>query len=207
MTSLNKDLIPEQAKLISRVLHEAGYQAYLVGGCVRDGIIGEEPNDYDFCTNANASQVVDVLKANDIKYNDEFSFINYTIATVNEMDIDISKFHGDTIEEDLRKRDLTINAIAYDIESDSFVDVCGGIEDIENRIVRIIDKDYLLESPQVTLKAMRFSLQYGFRIDDESYAAMLKHLPALRNIKTSQVEKIIGKTLKCCRASFMGKEQ
>ncbi len=191
-------------------LKNAGYQAYLVGGGVRDMLLGREPKDFDIATDAQPEQVKDlfrncrligrrfrlahILFGRDIievatfraQANDE-SAVDGGIEVQENGRILRDNVFG-TLEEDAWRRDFTINALYYNIEDHSVADHTGGMVDIEAGLLRVIGdpEQRFREDPVRMLRAVRFAAKIGFRIDPESEAKiyelghLLRDIPAAR---------------------------
>ena len=116
--------------------------------------------------------------------------------------LDISELQGKTIEDDLKRRDFTINAIAYDLAQDKFIDVTGGLQDLKNGILRHIDDKNFEEDPLRILRAFRFYAVTGFEMTDELQIALKKYMPlALKPAK----ERINYETMKLFGGNFASK--
>lgn len=199
--------VPEDVRILSACFQESGYEMYLVGGCVRDMVLELAPNDYDFITSASGEEIVQVLKDHDLPCDDQYLFLNYVISNMHGEKIDICAYKGGSMEEDLLRRDLTINGLAYDIHTGEILDVSGGYEDLKNRIIRFSPGVDLEEAPTNILRAIRFAVQLDFRIAEESYRDAEAHAPALEHVRTSQVVKFAAKTLAHSKARLMNSEQ
>lgn len=167
----------------------AGYQAYLVGGSVRDMIMGREIFDYDICTSALPKEVYEVFSEEKIF---ETGIKHGTVTLLyKDIPFEITVFRketgysdhrhpdkvifGATLEDDLVRRDFTINAICYDGEK--YIDRHGGIQDIENRIIRAVgdpEKRFSEDALRI-LRGLRFASVLGFEIEPETLAAMERH--------------------------------
>jgi len=170
---------PRNAIEICRTLHDAGFESYLVGGAVRDSLIGRNPNDWDIATNALPIQVASCF-GKVIETGIEHGTVTVIIdgdgfeVTTYRIDGDYSDGHrpdsvlfSNSITEDLARRDFTMNAIAYDPLSGDTVDPFFGVRDIENRIVRAVGNpdDRLREDTLRALRAVRFASVLEFDID------------------------------------------
>ncbi len=158
-------------KDILNKINESGYEAYLVGGAVRDNLLGIPSKDFDICTNMPLSKVQELLPRFHIMKPNK----NRTtgIMRIDGIDIEISEFKGQTLEEDLSNRDFTINAIAQDI-SGNIIDNHNGIEDLKNKTVSLIKKDgtAFQENPLQILRAIRIAAKLNFNIDSNCHAQM-----------------------------------
>ena len=191
-------------------LKNAGYQAYLVGGGVRDMLLGREPKDFDIATDASPDQVKDLFRncrlvgrrfrlAHILFGRDVIEVATFRAQAgdgVNpDGEIEIEEngrilrdnVYG-TLEEDAWRRDFTVNALYYNIEDFSVVDHTGGMVDIEAGLLRVIGEpeQRFREDPVRMLRAVRFAAKIGFRIDPESETKiyelgyLLKDIPAAR---------------------------
>lgn len=181
--------IPNDIKQIQQVFKKNGYKLYVVGGAVRDALLGKNPKDYDLATDAVPDKVEEMMaKANlrTIPTGKAFGVINvftdqdeYEIATFRE---DLSggrrpdAVSFTNIEGDVKRRDLTINALFYDIETGEVVDLVGGVYDLKKGIVRTVGKpeDRFGEDRLRILRAIRFAGRFGSQLDPNTDAALQK---------------------------------
>jgi tRNA nucleotidyltransferase/poly(A) polymerase len=181
--------IPEDLKNIHSRVKYAGRELFLVGGAVRDALMGKSPKDYDVATNASPTELIKILQKDSSLRLDltgkQFGVVRvktkengeYEIATFRE---DIGKGKNtsvkfSTIENDVRRRDLTINALFYDMDSKEVVDYVGGIEDIENNVIRAVgDPTQRFDEDRIRiLRAVRFAGRVGSDLDPETKRAIL----------------------------------
>ena len=173
-------IIPDDARQIIDVLYDAGYEAFVVGGCVRDSLLGKEPKDWDITTSA-APEVVKSLFKKTID-----TGIQHGTVTVrlNRESYEVTTYRVDgeykdsrrpesveftsNLEEDLLRRDFTINAMAYN-DRVGVVDKFKGIEDLQNRVIRCVGNplERFSEDALRILRAIRFSAQLDFVIDKD----------------------------------------
>lgn len=186
-------VLPEKVLQIADAFASHGYQLYVVGGAVRDAVLGLEPKDYDLATNATPEQVTSVLfgmlnlrldetgRAFGVmraKFLELTELCEYEIATFRE-DMSAGR-HPEvrfaTIVEDVQRRDLTINALFYDIERREVVDLVGGLEDIENRVIRTVGRpeDRFQEDRLRILRAIRFAARFGWKLEAGTSAAIMR---------------------------------
>lgn len=167
--------LPKDVKYIIDTLYSNGYEAYVVGGCVRDSILGRPIHDWDLTTNAKPEDIIKIFSKvipTGIKHGTVTIMLNnvgYEITTY-RIDKNCDGRHAEVefcnnLKEDLSRRDFTINAMAYN-EEEGLIDYFGGLEDIDNRIVRFVGKaeDRIKEDYLRILRAIRFSKQLGFHI-------------------------------------------
>ena len=183
-------------------LQEKGFEAYIVGGAVRDLIIGREPKDWDVTTNATPEQIIETFEKT--FYENTFGTVGVVINiakkgdsdTVDKIDkadseiIEVTPYRleseysdgrrpdsvsfSDKIEDDLKRRDFTINALAYDPVKDSLVDLFDGIKDIQSKTIRTVGDGVtrFKEDGLRVLRAIRFSAELGFTINIETERAL-----------------------------------
>lgn len=178
--------IPEELVKIGGIFRKNGFKAYLVGGAVRDMILGKKGHDYDLATNATPKQVMGIFKkviptgiAHGTVTIHIFGMQIETTTFRTEADYtdgrhpDSIKF-ATTIEEDLSRRDFTMNAIAADLESGELTDPFDGQKDIRNKIIRTVGEpqERFAEDGLRPVRAVRFSGQLGFNIEEKTLAAL-----------------------------------
>lgn len=198
---MNYDLkIPYDVQYILDVLEENGYEAYMVGGCVRDLILDREPNDYDITTNARPDVVAslfDKVILTGIKHGTVTVVINkenYEVTTYRSDGEYEDSRHPEKVEfvndikEDLSRRDFTINAMAYN-KKNGLIDYFNGIDDLNNKVIRTVGnpEKRFKEDALRMLRALRFAVQLDFEID-ESILKSIKNLAS--NMKKISKERI-----------------
>lgn len=204
--------IPDGANLLIHSLQDNGYSAYVVGGCVRDSILGREPHDWDICTSATPEQMLEVFKDRRvIKTGLQHGTITVVVdkipyeITTYRIDGDYSDNRRpdsvtftDNLIEDLKRRDFTINAIAYN-DAQGLVDPFHGIEDIECGKIQCVGsaKERFNEDALRILRAIRFASQLEFSIEPKTDWQIHQLYKNLENIS---VERINGEF--CKIASF-----
>ena len=194
--------IPEDAGFIISHLENKGFPSYVVGGFVRDNILGIEPHDCDIATAALPEQVVECFKDYKVL---ETGIQHGTVTVImNGQQYEVSTFRDDGkyldgrhpdqvrfvsgIEEDLARRDFTINAMAYSPKY-GLVDPYGGIEDCKNQIIRCVGnpEDLFEEDSLRILRAVRFAAQFKFSIDMKTESAMLIKVENLERISKERI--------------------
>lgn len=211
--------VPADVEKLLGLLKEAGYRAYLVGGCVRDFIMNRIPHDYDITTNALPEQVMAVMEG---KYQVLTTGLKHGTVTVMVEDcgFEITTFrvegtysdgrHPDSVEfvsdleADLSRRDFTVNAIAYSPE-EGYIDTFGGIADIETQLIRAVgDPEKRFEEDHLRiLRALRFASTLSknphsgqFLIDPDTAKAIEKMHPLLTTVSaeriTTEMNKLLG---------------
>ncbi len=192
--------IPKNAENIIRILNENGFEAYVVGGCVRDSLLNKEPEDWDITTSARPEDVKRIFtKTIDTGIQHGTVTVRmggqgYEVTTYRiDGEYEDSR-HPKSVEftsnlsEDLKRRDFTINAMAYS-PKDGLIDIFDGVKDLENGIIRCVGnpKERFDEDALRTLRAVRFAGQLKFEIEDNTFEA-IKY--AAKNIKNVSAERI-----------------
>ena len=200
--------LPEGAMTVFNTLTDNGFECYMVGGVVRDLLLGERPSDYDFTTNAKPEDVVnlfDKVLLTGVKHGTvtvvadggNFEVTTYRVEG-NYSDSrhpDYVSF-SDTLEEDLSRRDFTINAIACDSKG-RIVDPFSGLADLKNRLVKCVgDPDERFnEDPLRMLRAIRFSSKLGFDIESDTFLSIKRNCSNVRTVSKERVYSELTKTL------------
>lgn len=200
--------LPKDVRHIINVLMENGYEAYAVGGCVRDSILGRTPGDWDITTSALPMQVKALFRRTidtGIQHGTVTVMLGKNGYEVTTYRID-GKYedsrHPKSVEftsnlvEDLKRRDFTINAMAYNDEH-GIVDVFDGMGDLKRKIIRCVGKahDRFDEDALRILRAVRFSAQLGFDIEDDTAKAAKELAPTLVKISRERIHTELNKLL------------
>lgn len=200
--------LPKDVRHIINVLMENGYEAYAVGGCVRDSILGRTPGDWDITTSALPMQVKALFRRTvdtGIQHGTVTVMLGKNGYEVTTYRID-GKYedsrHPKSVEftfnlvEDLKRRDFTINAMAYNDEH-GIVDAFDGMGDLKRRIIRCVGKahDRFDEDALRILRAVRFSAQLGFDIEDDTAKAARELAPTLVKISRERIHTELNKLL------------
>lgn len=196
-----KILLPEKVKYIIETLQHHGYEAYAVGGCVRDSVLGRIPDDWDITTSATP------LETKAIFHRTFDTGIEHGTITVlldkDAFEVTTYRVDGEyedsrhpkqvsftrSLKEDLLRRDFTINAMAYN-DTDGLVDIFGGLSDIERKIVRCVGNatDRFMEDALRIMRAVRFAAQLGFDIEEETREGIRRLAPNLANISAERIQ-------------------
>jgi len=203
--------IPKHVLWVLKQLQNDGYESYIVGGCVRDLFLGREPNDWDVTTNAIPEQIIATFEKTDMRvvYENNFG----TVGIINKefekdnvsYEIEITPYRteegysdgrhpdtvsfSDSIHEDVKRRDFTINAMAYDPINKVLVDDYDGFADIEKRLIKTVgdaDERFSEDSLRI-MRAVRFSAQLGFMCETATVEAIKKHAPTLEKISAERI--------------------
>jgi poly(A) polymerase/tRNA nucleotidyltransferase (CCA-adding enzyme) len=204
-TKLNLE-IPQEVRDISRVLWSAKFENFLVGGCVRDLILKRQPKDYDLTTIANPEEITALF--DHTFYENAYG----TVGIVNEEPrdeslrvVEVTPYRTEsaysdhrrpdavvwakTLDEDLKRRDFTVNAIAYDAEKGEIIDPFDGQKDIQKKLIRTVGdpKERFFEDALRMLRAIRLSAELGFAIEEETLNAIIAHKELLKHISKERI--------------------
>jgi poly(A) polymerase len=201
---INPRHIPESARVVSETLSEAGFEAYVVGGAVRDLMLGHIPKDFDVATNARPEQVLKLFRRSRIigrrfrivHVLHKRDLIEVTTFRSDNLEDQETDEHGrvlrdnvyGNIESDASRRDMTINALYYDVKRQVVLDYHGGVSDLNDQVLRIIGEPEtrFREDPVRMLRVLRFMAKFGFEAEAHTLDAMqanrglLGHIPSAR---------------------------
>ena len=202
--------IPKDVQQVLNILKKNGFQAYVVGGCVRDSVMGRTPLDWDVTTNAMPDEIKKAFASfktvdTGIQHGTVLIISGETPVETTTFRIDGSysdNRHPDSVKftpslkEDLARRDFTINAMAYN-EEEGIIDCFGGIDDIKNKVIRCVgdpDKRFNEDALRI-LRAIRFSSVLGFGIEKETQESVIKNKNLLSNIAVERIDTELTKLL------------
>lgn len=202
--------IPQDVALILRLLRQVGHLAYVVGGCVRDALLGRTPKDWDICTSATPEEMQRIFSGYHVV---ETGLKHGTLTVVlHHVPYEVTTFrveegyadhrHPDQVRfvhdvrEDLARRDFTVNAMAWSPE-EGLVDAFGGREDLRAGIIRCVGDPYTRfgEDALRILRALRFASTYAFQIDGDTAAAIHALHPTLCHVAAERIRVELGKLL------------
>ena len=213
---LFKMVLPEDVIKIFNIFNHNNYSLVVVGGAVRDALLGIDPKDFDLATDATPDQVEDILQGNGfntLATGKAFGVINVFTKTG---DFEIATFRTDskegdgrrpdsveftTIEGDVKRRDLTINALFFDIETGEVVDMVGGMEDLKNGIIKTVGpaKDRFAEDRLRILRAIRFASRFGSTLNKDITVSLTKD-SSLEGISHERIRDEFLKGLKSAKS-------
>ena len=207
--------MPKGAEFIIRSLEDAGFEAYIVGGCVRDGILGRDPEDWDITTKAKPEEVKSIFP-HTVDTGIEHGTVTVLVPPeevergIRSFEVTTYRIDGEytdhrhpnavsftgSLEEDLARRDFTINAMAYHMER-GIIDPFHGQEDLENQIVRAVGKaeDRFAEDALRMMRGIRFSAQLDFSLDEEAYKGIMSLKESLKNVSKERIAVELWKLL------------
>ncbi len=200
--------LPSDTEYIIETLQKNGYEAYAVGGCVRDMLNGDTPHDFDITTSAEPEAVISLFEKTvptGIKHGTVTVIINGVPNEVTTYRTDgeyrdhrrpDSVIFVKSLREDLARRDFTVNAMAYN-KRDGLKDFFGGKEDIQNRILRAVGEPErrFYEDALRILRLFRFSSVLGFNIEENTLKAALEYAPTLKSVSAERIYSELLKTL------------
>jgi tRNA nucleotidyltransferase (CCA-adding enzyme) len=218
MILIQKQSIPPEVIFVSETLEQNGFSAYLVGGCVRDVLVGREPKDWDITTDATPEKIISLFEKT--VYENTFGTVGVCIIKegtdpeekVYEI-VEVTPFRkegkysdnrhpdevvfSENIADDLSRRDFTVNAMAYRLKTDELVDLYEGQKDLEKKVIRAVgDPNARFEEDALRmLRAIRFSAQLGFAIDSDTLVAIANKNELLKNISSERIRDEFSKTL------------
>ena len=198
----DKTLIDKDAKKVVKTLNKAGHETYLVGGCIRDLLLGHKPKDFDIATSATPEQVHKTFKRSRLigrrfrlvhimfssrKYIEVATFRSGKVKTASDGSIVRDNLYG-TLKEDAFRRDFSVNGLYYDIQKSQVIDYVDGLEALNNSEIRMIGKplERFKEDPVRMMRAIRFKVKLSATIDSKisksitNQAHLLANIPAAR---------------------------
>lgn len=209
MKTAKNSPIPREVVNATETLEKGGFQAYIVGGCVRDLLLGRVPKDWDITTNATPEQIIGLFPKT------VYENIYGTVAVINEevteaslRTIEITPYRlesdyadkrhpnsvkfSQNIEDDLKRRDFTINALAASLSSGAIkdiVDLYGGFSDLKNKLVRTVGKpeDRFGEDALRLMRAIRFAVTLDFNIDKETFTAIQGRSSLIKDVSMERI--------------------
>lgn len=202
------------AEHICRALRGAGHQAYLVGGCVRDILLGREPADYDVATDATPDRVQQIFP-HSLAVGAQFGVIIVTedVRAADSPQVEVATFRSDvgysdgrhpdrvvyatSAAEDVKRRDFTINALLLNPETKEVLDYVGGREDLRAGIIRAIGRpdERFREDKLRMARAVRFAARFGYGIEAATFAAIAKLAPEIRQVSAERLRDELTKLL------------
>lgn len=199
-------IIPESIKELYELFKQHRKDLFLVGGSVRDYIMGQKAKDFDLATSATPEEVLNILKGFRTKRQGEAFNVVVVFTDDSPKGMEIATFREDiygdklgktrnpdvklsTIDKDVFRRDLTYNALFFDLEKQEIIDLVGGIEDIDKKISRFVGDPALRiwEDPLRILRILRFSARYGFKIEENSHFAISANVDRLSIITKERI--------------------
>jgi len=202
--------LPVAVKKAVEKLNQKGFEAFVVGGCVRDSVMGKIPHDWDITTSASPEENKEVFKEYKVI---ETGIMHGTVTVIFEdkfLEITTYRIDGDysdnrhpdkvsftrNLEEDLARRDFTMNALAFNPDME-IRDFFGGIKDIENKLIRAVgepDRRFTEDALRI-MRALRFGAVLGFEIEEETKNSIRKNAHLLKNIAAERIQAELSKLI------------
>lgn len=198
----------KKANMIMKKLNRNGFESYVVGGAVRDMVMGLSPNDIDITTSATPEEVISLFPKT---YPSGIEFGTVTVVIEDE-EFEVTTFRtdgeyldgrrpkvvtfGKNLEEDLSRRDFTINAMAMDVDG-NITDPFGGLHDIKGKIVRCVGnpEKRFSEDALRMMRAIRFASRYGFTIEENTFNSIKKFAPTIKKVSLERINQEFTKIL------------
>jgi len=202
--------IPANIKKLQKMFKKSGFKLYVVGGAIRDAILGKSPKDYDLATDAKPDEVLKIARDNNLHTTEVGKSFGVVIVDGDE----IATFRKDIgkgrrpdsvdytdIEGDVKRRDLTINALFYDLDREEIVDLVGGIADLKNKNIRTVGKaeERFDEDELRKMRAFRFHSRIGGKMDKDTEAA-LKNNVSLKGVSGERIRDEFLKSIKSAKS-------
>jgi len=206
--------IPKEVTRVTNTLEKAGFEAYLVGGCVRDLLLDRKPKDWDITTNAKPEEILNLFEHTFYENNygtvgivsDET--LDETLKTIEVTPYRVEGKYSDSrrpdsvsfsnkLEDDLKRRDFTINALAYNILKDKLVDLYKGQENLKDKIIQTVGnpEGRFNEDSLRLLRAIRLAIELDFTIDSETEESIIKLAKNLKDISQERIREEFIKML------------
>jgi len=198
--------IPEEVSRVTEALKKGGFEAYLVGGCVRDLFMGRKPKDWDITTNATPEEIIPLFPKT--FYENEFGTVGVVNESVSDETLKIVEItpyrtesaysdhrrpdrveFSESIDDDLKRRDFTINAVAYDAETAELVDPFHGVADLARKLIKTVGdpKERFFEDGLRIIRAVRFHVELKFTIDPDTEKAILENKDILGKVSRERI--------------------
>ena len=204
-TMIIRSEIPKEVQYVADTLESRGFEAYLVGGCVRDLILGRTPKDWDLTTDAHPTEIESIFPETFI--NNDFG----TVGVVSETEevtlkvIEVTPYRteseysdarrpdsvafGVSLEEDLKRRDFTVNAIAYRLKTEEIIDIYGGEADMQKKLLRAVGNatERFREDALRMMRAVRLAVELNFIIENDTMSAIAENSDNLSRISKERI--------------------
>lgn len=216
---INPTLIHPLAIEVCRILHENDYQAFIVGGCVRDLLLGQKPKDWDITTDASPKRVIELFPKT-IPTGLQHGTVTVVMGEGVENHFEVTTFRIEgaysdgrrpdevffvmNVEQDLARRDLTINAIAYDPITQNFSDPFNGVEDQKAGLIKAVGNPVarFQEDGLRIMRVARFAARFGYAVDGATFQGMKQSLDTLKKVSKERISDELSKTLMSDNPSY-----
>jgi tRNA nucleotidyltransferase (CCA-adding enzyme) len=216
---ISQHLIHPLAIEVCRVLNKNNYQAFIVGGCVRDLILGQTPKDWDITTDASPKKILELFPKT-IPTGLQHGTVTVCMGegVENHFEVTTFRIEGEysdgrrpdevffvmNVEQDLARRDLTINAVAYDPIAHRCVDPFNGIQDLREKVIRAVGKPTVRfqEDGLRIMRVARFAARFGYVVDQHTFSGMKESLETLKKVSKERINDELTKTLMSDNPAF-----
>jgi tRNA nucleotidyltransferase (CCA-adding enzyme) len=216
---ISQQHVNPQALEVCRVLGAEGYQAFIVGGCVRDLLLGVKPKDWDITTDASPQKVIELFPKT-IPTGLQHGTVTVCMGegVENHFEVTTFRIEGEykdgrrpeevffvmNVEQDLARRDLTINAIAYDPIAERMVDPYGGLIDLQCGVIKAVGnaESRFQEDGLRIMRVARFAARFGYAVDGLTFKGMEASLDTLKKVSKERIQDELCKTLMSAHSSF-----
>lgn len=216
---ISPHLIHPQAVEVCRILQQHNYQAFIVGGCVRDLLLGQKPKDWDITTDASPKKVMELFSKT-IPTGLQHGTITVCMGegVENHFEVTTFRIEGEysdgrrpdevffvmDVNQDLARRDLTINAIAYDPITHRFADPYEGIEDLKKGLIKAVGNPLIRfqEDGLRIMRVARFAARFGYAVDPNTFQGMKESLDTLKKVSKERISDELSKTLMSAHPSY-----
>lgn len=203
---IEKGSIPIEILNTIETLEKSGFEAFIVGGCVRDLILGRKPKDWDITTNAKPEQIIPLYTK--AVYENTYGTVAVILEdvedkTIRQIEITPYRIEGkysdkrhpdsvsfsENIEDDLKRRDFTVNALAYSTSTEALIDLFEGLKDIQVKTIRTVGKssDRFTEDALRMIRAIRFSCELGFAIESDTLQSIVDNSKSISEISMERI--------------------
>ena len=201
--------VPQGVRTVLNTLYDGGFEAYLVGGCIRDFLLGRETKDFDIATSATPDEVERLFEKT-IGVGKAFGVMKVVVSP--DREVEVATFRKDgpytdhrrptkiefgEVKEDGARRDFTINALYFDVKTNRVLDLFGGMDDLKAKTLRAIGapEDRFKEDALRLLRAVRFASRFEFKIEEATRVAILKKAPLIRKISIERIRDELEKMI------------
>jgi len=216
---ISTHLIHPRAIEVCRILHQHEYQAFIVGGCVRDLLLGQKPKDWDITTDASPKKIMELFPKT-IPTGLQHGTVTVCMGEGIENHFEVTTFRIEgeysdgrrpdevffvmDVEQDLARRDLTINAIAYNPLSHRFVDPFNGAQHLKENLIKAVGNPLVRfrEDGLRIMRVARFAARFGYAVDSATFEGMKQSLETLKRVSKERISDELSKTLMSTNASY-----
>lgn len=206
MISISKSKVPQEVQTITNTLQKAGFESFLIGGCVRDMLLDKKPNDWDVTTNATPEQIQNIFEHT--FYENKYGTVGVVIENADDPTLEVVEVtpyrtestysdrrrpdkveFSDSLEDDLKRRDFTVNAIAFDDQNERLVDPYNGMVDLEKGILKTVGEpdERFNEDALRLLRAVRIAAEHELEIEETTLKSIARNASLLEHIAKERI--------------------